>query len=194
MAAFTKGLKNNKNEELVRSLYLNPPENFDVAMSRANDNMLADEALDSSEEEEQALRTKQHKKAKRGKPSSKQPAASRSPPPPSRHYTLLDCPRSEIPNYLKEEGCTTQPPPPMKAQLATRQNKDMYCRYHQDYRHDTMNCYNLKEEIERLISRGHLKCFFDSNLPREEREKGKQKEEPRKSKNHITKSKTSKLG
>lgn len=45
MAAFTKGIKK---KELVRSLYLDPAGDFDSAVSRAKDYMLADKGLYSS--------------------------------------------------------------------------------------------------------------------------------------------------
>lgn len=115
MTAFTKGLKNNKNKELVRSLYLNLSENFNATMSWAKDYMLSMEALDSAEEEDPALPPKQFKKAKRGEPFNKQLASPKSPPAPPKCYTLLNYPQSENLNYIKEESYATQLPPPMKA-------------------------------------------------------------------------------
>lgn len=71
MAAFTKGLKSNRNDELVRSLYLNPPKDFNAPMSRVKVYMLTDETLDSFEEDETSLPPKHHTKAKGGEPSNK---------------------------------------------------------------------------------------------------------------------------
>ncbi|RZS12588.1 hypothetical protein BHM03_00044054 [Ensete ventricosum] len=34
-----------------------------------------------------------------------------------------------------------------------------YCRFHHDYKHDTKECYDLKNQIEDLIRRGHLDRF-----------------------------------
>lgn len=61
MVAFIAGLRKNKNKDLIRSLYLTPPEDFDSTMRKAKDHMLAEEALDSSNNEEQDLPQKQQK-------------------------------------------------------------------------------------------------------------------------------------
>lgn len=52
MPTFTKGLKKNKNKDLIRSLYLSRPKNIDSTMARAKVHMLTDEGLDLSEDEE----------------------------------------------------------------------------------------------------------------------------------------------
>ncbi|RRT47569.1 hypothetical protein B296_00029418 [Ensete ventricosum] len=35
-----------------------------------------------------------------------------------------------------------------------------YCRFHHDYKHDTKECYDLKNQIEDLIHRGHLNRYI----------------------------------
>lgn len=47
VAAFTNGLKD---KELVKSLYLNPPEDFDDIMYKEKDHMIVDEALHSTDD------------------------------------------------------------------------------------------------------------------------------------------------
>lgn len=123
MTTFTKGLKKRKNKNLVRSLYLNPPEDFNSTMAWAKDFMLANEALDSSKDKERTPLRKQQKNSKGGESSNKRPSAPRSSPSPPRYYTILNRPCSEILNYIKEEGYTTQTQPPTKTHLNTRQNK-----------------------------------------------------------------------
>lgn len=62
------GLKKNTNKYLLRSLYLNPTEDFDSTLARVKGYMLVNKALDSSEGEEQEPPKKQHRKAKEKEP------------------------------------------------------------------------------------------------------------------------------
>lgn len=48
LVAFTNGLKD---IDLVKSLYLNPLEDFDFIMDRPKDHMIVDEALKSTDDE-----------------------------------------------------------------------------------------------------------------------------------------------
>ena len=38
----------------------------------------------------------------------------------------------------------------------SKRDPSKFCRYHRDIDHDTNECFDLKEEIEDLIRRGHL--------------------------------------
>ena len=58
-------------------------------------------------------------------------------------------------------------PTPLRSPLAKR-NMKKYCRYHQDYGHDTEECYQLKDEIEALIRWGHLWRYVRRPVPRSE--------------------------
>ena len=41
-----------------------------------------------------------------------------------------------------------------------RHSKDKYCRFHRDHGHDTVDCYDLKQQIEALIKQGKLQRFI----------------------------------
>ncbi|KAL2534459.1 Uncharacterized protein Adt_07810 [Abeliophyllum distichum] len=52
-----------------------------------------------------------------------------------------------------------------------RRDETKYCKFHRDHGHDTDDCQQLKEEIERLIKRGQLSKFVKAD-----KEKGKEAE------------------
>ena len=41
-----------------------------------------------------------------------------------------------------------------------KHNRNKYCRFHRDHRHDTDECFDLKQQIENLIRQGKLSNFL----------------------------------
>ncbi|KAL8534710.1 hypothetical protein ACS0TY_010663 [Phlomoides rotata] len=56
-----------------------------------------------------------------------------------------------------------------------RPKSDKFCHFHNEYGHDTNNCFHLRDEIERMIQASHLKEFIyqDRQSPR-----GQKRNEP----------------
>ena len=41
-----------------------------------------------------------------------------------------------------------------------KRNRNKYCRFHKDHEHDTDECFDLKQQIENLISQGKIRSFL----------------------------------
>ncbi|GAV60547.1 LOW QUALITY PROTEIN: hypothetical protein CFOL_v3_04077, partial [Cephalotus follicularis] len=55
---------------------------------------------------------------------------------------------------------------------------EKYCRYHRDHGNDTEECMQLKNQIEDLIRKGHLRQYVDREAPQGRREQ-RREEAPR---------------
>ena len=67
----------------------------------------------------------------------------------SLHYTPLNVLLNQVFMQIKDDS-SFKWLENMKGDPSKR-NKNKYCRFHKDHRHDTDECYNLKQQIENLI-------------------------------------------
>ncbi|XP_077242445.1 uncharacterized protein LOC143882958 [Tasmannia lanceolata] len=97
------------------------------------------------------------------------PRKDRSPPRREENYTPLNTSRARILATITYEDFLR-----WLAKMLSKSNKrdkSKYYRYHKDHGNDTNECRHLKEEIELLIKRGHLRNYVKGG--------GQDKREPR---------------
>ncbi|GAV71473.1 LOW QUALITY PROTEIN: hypothetical protein CFOL_v3_14967, partial [Cephalotus follicularis] len=82
-------------------------------------------------------------------------------------------------------------PEKMRAPAENR-SVEKYCRYHRDHGHDTEECRQLKNQIEDLIRKGHLRKYVDRDAPQGRREQ--RREEAPRQEETTTQSKRLKTG
>src|SRR5436189_3011534 len=80
--------------------------------------------------------------------------------------------------HIRREGYNITEPRRLNPDLTGQRCRDRYCLFHRDYGHDTEFCQQLKEEIERLIKRGHLRRFIYKKLNGREVSKKKTLKKP----------------
>ncbi|XP_011070887.1 uncharacterized protein LOC105156453 [Sesamum indicum] len=82
------------------------------------------------------------------------------PPAGFAHYTPFNAPRGEILMVAEQQGLISQWPVKMKDN-PKRLKSNKYCCFHRDRGRTTEECHHLKNEIEKLIQRGHLKEYVN---------------------------------
>src|SRR3954469_25156999 len=119
--------------------------------------MLTNEALQP--QKEGSTPPKSNKRPRPNDPPQTRNNRNRRSPSPN-HYTPLNRSRAHILEYVRREGYQITEPRRLNPELADHRRRDRYCLFHRDYGHDTEFCQQLKQEIEKLIKRGHLKRFI----------------------------------
>ncbi|XP_077222110.1 uncharacterized protein LOC143855951 [Tasmannia lanceolata] len=82
----------------------------------------------------------------------------RSPPQREESYTPLKTSSAQILAAITDEDFLRWPTKMLSK--SNKRDKSKYCKYHKDHGHDTNECRHLKEEIELLIKRGHLRNYI----------------------------------
>nr|XP_023887953.1 uncharacterized protein LOC112000079 [Quercus suber] len=164
VVAFTNGLRKGK---FLFSLYKNDLKTMSDVLYKATKYMYAEDALLDCEEKpkkrERQEDTRQEKGRKMARTGERRDDRC-SKPPTGRfiNFTPLTTPIDQVLMQIKDEGALT-----FLGKLKGEPNKrsrDKYCRFHRDYRHDTTNCYDLKQQFEALIRQGKLQKFVSKPL------------------------------
>ena len=91
----------------------------------------------------------------------------------NQQYTPLNTPLEQVLMQIKDYP-SLKWPEKMKGD-PNKRNRNKYCRFHRDHRHDTDECYDLKQQIENLIRYGKLRNFLGREH-KDEKLKGKGEE------------------
>ncbi|GAV59864.1 hypothetical protein CFOL_v3_03395 [Cephalotus follicularis] len=97
------------------------------------------------------------------------------PIPSYNHFALLDT-RTRI-LAVEQDKVPIQWPEKMRSP-AEKRNTEKCCRYHRDHGHETEEYRQLKNQIEDLIRKGHLRKYVDRDAPQGRREQ-RREEAPR---------------
>ncbi|RZS25635.1 hypothetical protein BHM03_00058860 [Ensete ventricosum] len=123
-----------------------------------------------------------HKKPQGDKPQgqpSEKPRRKDGPelPAPRPFPIPLNLTQTEVFLQIRDKGLL-KTPNPIRAKIGGR-NQRRYCRFHQDYDHDTEECNDLRNQIEYLIRQGHLHRFIRDQRASEERPRRDRNPSPR---------------
>ncbi|GAV61033.1 hypothetical protein CFOL_v3_04561 [Cephalotus follicularis] len=96
--------------------------------------------------------------------------------PSYNHFAPLLDTRTRI-LTVEQDKVPIQWPEKMRSS-AEKRNTEKYCRYHLDHGHDTEECRQLKNQIEDLIRKGHLRKYVDRDAPQGRREQRREEAPP----------------
>ena len=94
----------------------------------------------------------------------------------NQQYTPLNMPLEQVFMQIKDDP-SLKWPEKMKGD-PNKRNRNKYCCFHRDHRHDTNECFDLKQQIENLIRQGKLRNFLGRDH-KDEKLKGKIEESSR---------------
>ncbi|VFQ94437.1 unnamed protein product [Cuscuta campestris] len=159
LAMFTAALQDGL---LHTDLTTHPPDTFEEAMVRAGRYVTLEERKEEKKEktpkeEEKKGNKKLFKNKKQGFPDGPKGA---SPGTSEKHKSanpVFTLPVAEVMAHAGQQGLMTYPTYSQK--VCNVEDMGKWCAYHRKNDHNTEDCYTLKNEMARLIRRGHLKKF-----------------------------------
>ncbi|OMO62054.1 Retrotransposon gag protein [Corchorus capsularis] len=165
VAALMNGLRDDE-FQFKFSLSKKPPKTLSELLLRAEKYINAEENMAAKTEKNDHRNDKKRDREveadQGGKRFSKTGGYSgaRSPERKYDSYTPLNNPRARILMQIERDP-QLKWPKPMRQDAPRAKHKR--CAFHRDHGHDTKDCRDLKNEIENLVRRGHLRRFVDSN-------------------------------
>ncbi|XP_065618481.1 uncharacterized protein LOC136062829 [Quercus suber] len=156
VAVFTNGLRKGK---FLFSLYKNDPKTMSEVLYKATKYMNAEDTLQAREEKPRKRERQEDTRQEQGrkKPRTGDRRDERRFKPSGRRFTSftpLTTPIDQVQMQIKDGGALIFPG--KLKEDPSKRSRDKYCHFHSDHRHDTADCYDLKQQIEALIRQGKL--------------------------------------
>ncbi|XP_059663781.1 uncharacterized protein LOC132309494 [Cornus florida] len=170
LTAFMGGLQTSR---FLFSLSEEPPTSMAELLVRAKRHMNAEDAMitrkgkegedKKSDKKKPTLTIRDEKETKYKKPMVNQNERASRYKNAERYtnYTPLNTPIDQVFLQIQNEPHLKWPPK-LKSDPARRPH-DKYCRFHKDHGHATEDCFDLKDQIETLIQRGHMRKIIVGN-------------------------------
>ncbi|KAF7816863.1 uncharacterized protein G2W53_030832 [Senna tora] len=80
--------------------------------------------------------------------------------PKFKSYTSLNKTPARI---IEDVHVASQLKFPVEKPIPIEADRSKYCKFHKTFGHETDNCHTLKDQIEELVRRGHLRQYLDHN-------------------------------
>ena len=153
-----------RSRDLVASLAKNPPKTMTEILLKVQKYMNAKDALvaikDVEKPRDKAKKEDDRRGQKRERPDRRNNDENRRKDdkgPRTVRFTPLVMPVDKILTQIKDEHYLKWPRPLHSSPNVRDKNK--YCQFHKDHGHNTEDCRDLKEQIEKLIRKGKLQKY-----------------------------------
>ncbi|XP_022868112.1 uncharacterized protein LOC111387761 [Olea europaea var. sylvestris] len=158
-----------RNRAFKMSLSKNPPKSMHDLLKKGDKYVDAEEAEKFTKNLREGWEVESHKRkagdelrpANKNRPRSEKIVKEAAQDRPARHkreesraFTPLNTPRAKLLMEIRDMKELEWLRPMVT--LASKRNQGRYCHFHKDHGHDTEECLQLKEEIERLLRQGLL--------------------------------------
>ncbi|XP_065632979.1 uncharacterized protein LOC136068963 [Quercus suber] len=179
LAAFHNGVHS---DLFIHKLYEQEPQTMAELVHSAQNFMNTEDAIIAKKRKRtEKMETNRHSehgpRPKKGRTNDKRDRDKKTGPSArNQQYTPLNMPLEQVLMQVKDKP-SLKWPKKLKGD-PNKRNRNKYCRFHKDHGHDTDECFDLKQQIENLISQGKLRNFLGRDH-KDEKLKGKVEESSR---------------